>query len=132
MYVIIFILELVVIVLDIKLHPNKLHIKHLLFTPWFPLNKNTHRFEFFMRSYHFFPQATHKCIGRVHHIPETYHIPDNLGQQISNHIWLFFCFVDYLYKVKDLNSFNTNDFYYLKVIKIKLEWPWSDLSYLSS
>ena len=42
------------------------------------------------------------CIGWVHYIPDTYHIPDNFDQPISNHTWMFLCFVFYLYKVKDL------------------------------
>ena len=42
-------------------------------------------------------------VGWVHHISDKYHIPDNFVQPISNHTWMFICFVVYLYKVKDFN-----------------------------
>ena len=48
-------------------------------------------------------------IGWVHHIPVTYHIPNSFDQPISNQIWMFICFVVYLYNVNDLN------FYIIKI-----------------
>ena len=65
-------------------------------------------------------------IGTVHHIPDTYHIPDNLSQPISKHTWMFlFCCL--FVKSEGLKRFINNNFYHLKVIKLLLEWPWSDV-----
>ena len=49
----------------------------------------------------------------VHHIPDTYLGQDNFQSYLN-----VLCFVVYLYKENNI------DFYYLKVIKIRLELPW--------
>ena len=51
-----------------------------------------------------------------------HNIPDNLDQTIFNHTWTFLCFVVYWFKL-----FSNNNFYYLKMKKLLLEWPWSDV-----
>ena len=73
----------------------------------------------FKRSYQYFEIILKKYLGKsfigwVYHIPDIYFYNDNFHQLISDHIYMFFCFVF----SERFDIFNKSDFYYLKVINI--------------